>query len=143
MMKIWRISVRLKKIHLMLHREYRGGCRKKNPEEDFVLVSGNTSKNNFSFSGVTFKVAKEKNKVDLELEEDEEENSDMPNFKKKKKKKNKGNDFFYNFLLLDKKRSVTEELEQLFAKDKEVIERKKNLLNKELNKKINIYIFLF
>ncbi len=104
---------------------------KKNPEEDFVLVSGNTSKNNFSFSGVTFKVAKEKNKVDLELEEDEEENSDMPNFKKKKKKKNKGNDFFYNFQLLDKKRSVTEELEQLFAKDKEVIERKKNLLNKE------------
>ena len=98
---------------------------KKNPEEDFVLVSGNTAKNNFSFSGVTFKVAKEKNKVDLELEEDEDENSDMPNFKKKKKKKNKGNDFFWNFQLLDKKRSVNEELEQLFKKDKEVIERKK------------------
>ena len=98
---------------------------KKDHEEDFVLVSGNTSKNNFSFSGVSFKVAKEKNKVDLELEEDEDENSDMPNFKKKKKKKNKGNDFYWNFQLLDKKRSVNEELEQLFAKDKEVIERKK------------------
>ena len=49
----------------------------------------------------------------------------MPNFKKKKKKKNKGNDFYWNFQLLDKKRSVNEELEQLFAKDKEVIERKK------------------
>ena len=100
---------------------------KKNPEEDFVLVSGNTAKNNFSFNGVSFKVAKEKNKVDLELEEDEDENSDMPNFKKKKKKKNKGNDFYWNFQLLDKKRSVKDELELLFAKDKEVIERKKKL----------------
>jgi hypothetical protein len=100
---------------------------KKNPEEDFVLVSGNTAKNNFSYSGVTFKVAKEKNKVDLELEEDEDENSDMPNFKKKKKKKNRGNDFYWNFQLLDKKRSITEELQQLFAKDKEVIERKKKI----------------
>ena len=98
---------------------------KKNPEEDFVLVSGNTAKNNFSFNGVSFKVAKEKNKVDLELEEDEDENSDMPNFKKKKKKKKKGNDFYWNFQLLDKKRSVKDELELLFAKDKEVIERKK------------------
>ena len=101
--------------------------KKKNPEDDFVLVSGNTAKNNFSFNGVSFKVAKEKNKVDLELEEDEDENSDMPNFKKKKKKKNRGNDFYWNFQLLDKKRSITEELQQLFAKDKEVIERKKKI----------------
>ena len=100
---------------------------KKNPEEDFVLVSGNIAKNNFSFNGVSFKVAKEKNKVDLELEEDNDENSDMPNFKKKKKKKNKGNDFYWNFQLLDKKRNVKDELELLFAKDKEVIERKKKL----------------
>lgn len=101
--------------------------KKKNPEDDFVLVSGNTAKNNFSFNGVSFKVAKEKNKVDLELEEDEDENSDMPNFKKKKKKKNRGNDFYWNFQLLDKKRNITEELQQLFAKDKEVIERKKKI----------------
>ena len=100
---------------------------KKNTEDDFVLVTGNTAKNNFSYNGVSFKVAKEKNKVDLELEEDEDENSDMPNFKKKKKKKNIGNDFYWNFQLLDKKRSVNEELQQLFAKDKEVIERKKKL----------------
>ena len=103
---------------------------KKNPEDDFVLVSGNTAKNNFSFNGVSFKVAKEKNKVDLELEEDEDENSEMPNFKKKKKKKNVGNDFYWNFQLLDKKRIVKEELEQLFAKDKEVIERKKKMKEK-------------
>ena len=50
-----------------------------------------------------------------------------PNFKKKKKKKNKGNDFYWNFQLLDKKRNVKDELELLFAKDKEVIERKKKL----------------
>ena len=100
---------------------------KKNPEEDFVLVSSNTAKNNFSFNGVSFKVAKEKNKVDIELDEDEDENSEMPNLKKKKKKKNKGNDFYWNFQLLDKKRTVKDELEQLFAKDKEVIERKKKL----------------
>ena len=100
---------------------------KKNPEEDFVLVSGNTAKSNFSFNGVSFKVAKEKKKVDIELEEDEDENSDMPNFKKKKKKKNRGNDFYWNFQLLDKKRTVKDELEKLFAKDKEVIERKKKL----------------
>ena len=98
-----------------------------NSEENFVLVSGNTSKQNFSFKGVSFKVAKEKNKVDLELEEDEDENSEMVNFKKKKKKKSRGNDFFWNFQLLAKKRSVKDELEQLFAKDKEVIERKKKL----------------
>ena len=103
---------------------------KKNPEDDFVLVSANTAKNNFSFNGVSFKVAKEKNKVDLDLEEDEDENSDMPNFKKKKKKKNVGNDFYWNFQLLDKKRSIKEELEQLFAKDKEVIERKKKIKEK-------------
>ena len=103
------------------------GEKKKNPDDDFVLVSGNTAKNNFSYNGVSFKIAKEKNKVDLELEEDEDENSDMPNFKKKKKKKSVGNDFYWNFQLLDKKRSVTEELQQLFAKDKEVIERKKKL----------------
>ena len=101
--------------------------KKKNPEDDFVLVSGNTAKNNFSFNGVSFKVAKEKNKVDLELEEDEDENSDMPNFNKKKKKKNRGNDFYWNFQLLDKKRNITEELQHLFAKDKEVIERKKKI----------------
>ena len=97
----------------------------KNPEEDFVLVSGNTAKNNFSFNGVSFKIVKEKNKVDLELEEDE--NNKMIEIKKKKKKKIKGNDFYWNFQLLDKKRSVKDELEQLFAKDKEVIERKKKL----------------
>ena len=97
----------------------------KNLEEDFILVSGNTSKNNFSFNGVSFKVAKEKNKIDLELEEDENENSETANFKKKKKKKIKGNDFYYNFQLLGKKRSVKDELEKLFAKDKEVIERRK------------------
>jgi hypothetical protein len=45
--------------------------------------------------------------------------------KRKKKKKIKGNDFYWNFQLLDKKRSVKDELEQLFAKDKEVIERRK------------------
>ena len=45
----------------------------------------------------------------------------------KKKKKNKGNDFYLNFQLLDKKRTIKDELEQLFAKDKEVIERKKKL----------------
>ena len=101
--------------------------KKKNPEEDFVLVSSNTAKKNFSFNGVSFKVAKDKNKADLELEEDEEENSDMANFKKKKKKKNLGNDFYWNFQLLDKKRSIKDELEQLFAKDKEVIERKKKI----------------
>ena len=49
----------------------------------------------------------------------------MANFKKKKKNKIKGNDFYWNFQLLDKKRSVKDELEQLFAKDKEVIERRK------------------
>ena len=97
----------------------------KNPEEDFILVSGNTSKNNFSFNGVSFKIAKEKNKVDLEFEEDENESNEMANFKKKKKKKIKGNDFYWNFQLLNKKRSVKDELEQLFAKDKEVIERRK------------------
>ena len=100
---------------------------KKNPEEDFILVSSNTAKNNFSFNGVSFKVAKEKNKVDIELDEDEDENSEMPNFKKKKKKKNKGNDFYWNFQLLDKKRTIKDELEQLFAKDKEVIQRKQKL----------------
>ena len=98
----------------------------KNIEEDFVLVKGNTSKNNFSYGGVSFKIGKEKNKIDLELEEDDE-NSDMPNFKKKKKKKGLGNDFYYNFQLMNKKRTVTEELEELFAKDKEVIERKKKM----------------
>ena len=97
----------------------------KNPEEDFILVSGNTSKNNFSFNGVSFKIAKEINKVDLEFEEDENESNEMANFKKKKKKKIKGNDFYWNFQLLDKKRSVKDELEKLFAKDKEVIERRK------------------
>ena len=45
--------------------------------------------------------------------------------KRRKKKKIKGNDFYWNFQLLDKKRSVKDELEQLFAKDKEVIERRK------------------
>ena len=98
----------------------------KNIEEDFVLVKGNTSKNNFSYGGVSFKIGKEKNKIDLELEEDDE-NSDMPNFKKKKKKKGLGNDFYYNFQLMNKKRTVTQELEELFAKDKEVIERKKKM----------------
>ena len=43
----------------------------------------------------------------------------------KKKKKNKGNDFYLNFQLLDKKRTIKDELEQLFDKDKEVIEKKK------------------
>ena len=51
----------------------------------------------------------------------------MPNFKKKKKKKGLGNDFYYNFQLMNKKRTVTQELEELFAKDKEVIERKKKM----------------
>ena len=99
---------------------------KKNKEDDFVLVTSNTAKNNFSLNGVSFKIAKEKNKVDLELEEDDE-NSDMPNFKKKKKKKNKGNDFYWNYQLLDKKRNVRDELAELFKKDKEVIERKQKI----------------
>ena len=100
--------------------------KKKNIEDDFVLVQGNTAKNNFSYGGVSFKIGKDKSKDELEMEE-EEENSDMPNFKKKKKKKALGNDFYYNFQLLNKKRSVKEELEELFAKDKEVIERKKKM----------------
>ena len=99
--------------------------KKKNIEEDFVLVKGNTSKNNFSYGGVSFKIGKDKGKEDLDMEEDE--NSDMPYLKKKKKKKQLGNDFYYNFQLLNKKRSVKEELEELFAKDKEVIERKKKM----------------
>ena len=57
----------------------------------------------------------------------------MPNFKKKKKKKGLGNDFYYNFQLLNKKRSVKEELEELFAKDKEVIERKKKMKHNNSN----------
>ena len=101
--------------------------KKKNIEEDFVLVEGNTSKNNFSYGGVSFKIKKDKNQEDLDLEEDE--NSDMPYLKKKKKKKGLGNDFYYNFQLLNKKRSVKEELEELFAKDKEVIEKKKMTKN--------------
>ena len=100
--------------------------KKKNIEDDFVLVQGNTAKNNFSYGGVSFKIGKDKSKDELEMEE-EDENSDMPNFKKKKKKKALGNDFYYNFQLLNKKRSVKEELEELFAKDKEVIERKKKM----------------
>ena len=100
--------------------------KKKNIEEEFVLVKGNTSKNNFSYGGVSFKIGKDKNKDDLDLDEDDE-NSDMPYLKKKKKKKSLGNDFYYNFQLLNKKRSVKEELEELFAKDKEVIERKKKM----------------
>ena len=100
--------------------------KKKNIEEDFVEVKGTTSKNNFSFGGVSFKIGKDKTKEELEMEE-EDEYSDMPNFKKKKKKKSLGNDFYYNFQLLNKKRSVKEELEELFAKDKEVIERKKKM----------------
>ena len=101
--------------------------KKKNIEEDFVLVEGNTSKNNFSYGGVSFKISKDKNKEEEYLEEDE--NSDMPYLKKKKKKKGLGNDFYYNFQLMNKKRSNKEELEELFAKDKEVIERKKRLKN--------------
>ena len=101
--------------------------KKKNIEEDFVLVEGNTSKNNFSYGGVSFKISKDKNKEEEYLEEDE--NSDMPYLKKKKKKKGLGNDFYYNFQLMNKKRSTKEELEELFAKDKEVIERKKRLKN--------------
>ena len=97
--------------------------KKKNIEEDFILVKGSTSKNNFSYGGVSFKIGKDKKNEDLELEEDE--NSDMPYLKKKKKKKQLGNDFYYNFQLLNKKRSVKDELEELFAKDKEFIERKK------------------
>ena len=103
--------------------------KKKNIEEEFVLVKGNTSKNNFSYGGVSFKIGKDKNKDDLDLDEDDE-NSDMPYLKKKKKKKSLGNDFYYNFQLLNKKRSVKEELEELFAKDKEVIERKKKMKEK-------------
>ena len=99
--------------------------KKKNIEEDFVLVKGNTSKNNFSYGGVSFKIGKDKGKDDLDMEDDE--NSDMPYLKKKKKKKQLGNDFYYNFQLLNKKRSIKEELEELFAKDKEVIERKKKM----------------
>ena len=102
--------------------------KKKNIEEDFVLVKGNTSKNNFSYGGVSFKIGKDKGKEDLDMEEDE--NSDMPYLKKKKKKKQLGNDFYYNFQLLNKKRSIKEELEELFAKDKEVIERKKKMNQK-------------
>ena len=102
--------------------------KKKNIEEDFVLVKGNTSKNNFSYGGVSFKIGKDKGKDDLDMEEDE--NSDMPYLKKKKKKKQLGNDFYYNFQLLNKKRSIKEELEELFAKDKEVIERKKKMNQK-------------
>jgi hypothetical protein len=109
-----------------------GDKKKKNIEEDFVLVKGNTSKSNFSFGGTSFKIEKEKNEAELELEDDEE-NSDMPNFKKKKKKKGLGNDFYYNFQLLNKKRSVKEELEELFAKDKEVIERKKKMKQNNSN----------
>ena len=101
--------------------------KKKNIEEDFVLVKGNTSKNNFSYGGVSFKIGKDK-KEDSDLEDDE--NSDMPYLKKKKKKKQLGNDFYYNFQLMNKKRSIKEELEELFKKDKEVIER-----NKKINKK--------
>jgi len=103
--------------------------KKKNIEEDFILVKGSTSKNNFSYGGVSFKIGKDKENEDLELEEDE--NSDMPYLKKKKKKKQLGNDFYYNFQLLNKKRSVKDELEELFAKDKEVIERKKKLNEKK------------
>ena len=101
--------------------------KKKNIEEDFVLVKGNTSKNNFSYGGVSFKIGKDK-KEDSDLEDDE--NSDMPYLKKKKKKKQLGNDFYYNFQLMNKKRSIKEELEELFKKDKEVIERKKKINQK-------------
>ena len=38
--------------------------------------------------------------------------------KKEKKNKIKGNDFYWNFQLLDKKRSVKDEFEQLFLKIK-------------------------
>ena len=43
------------------------------------------------------------------------------------KKKNKGNDFYWNYQLLDKKRNVRDELAELFKKDKEVIERKQKI----------------
>ena len=100
---------------------------KKNIEEEFVEVTANTARKNFNYEGVSFKIAKEKNAVDLELEEDDEEYSDMPNFKKKKKKKNLGNDFYWNFQMLEKKRNAKDELEQLLKRDKEVIERRKKL----------------
>ena len=41
--------------------------KKKNIEEDFVLVEGNTSKNNFSYGGVSFKISKDKNKEEENL----------------------------------------------------------------------------
>ena len=40
----------------------------------------------FLLIGISFKVAKEKNKVDTDLEEDEDENREMANFKKKEEK---------------------------------------------------------
>ena len=83
-------------------------------DDGFVEVKPNTAKHNFSKGGLSFKVMKE-------TEEDE----DILNAGKRKKNKDKGNDFYWNFQVLDKKRQMYDELKMLFDEDKRAINNKK------------------
>ena len=44
---------------------------------------------------------------------------------KRKKNKDKGNDFYWNYQVLDKKRQMYDELKMLFDEDKRAINNKK------------------
>ena len=94
-------------------------------DDGFVEVKPNTARKNFSKGGISFKIMKEK-----------EEDEDILNAgRRNKKKKHKGNDFFWGFQMLDKKRQskfifiifnfiVYDELKNLFEEDKKAINNK-------------------
>ena len=83
-------------------------------DDGFVEVKPNTAKHNFSKGGLSFKVMKET-----------EEDDDILNAGKRKKNKDKGNDFYWNYQVLDKKRQMYDELKMLFDEDKRAINNKK------------------
>jgi hypothetical protein len=86
------------------------------PDEDgFIEVKANNNgKNHFSNQkGLSFKIAKE-------------EDDFYKNLIAKKKKK-KENNLYYNFQVLDKKRTMYNELKNLFEEDKKALNKKQNM----------------
>ena len=56
-----------------------------------------------------------------------EEDEDILNAGKRKKNKDKGNDFYWNYQVLDKKRQMYDELKMLCDEDKRAINNKKRI----------------